>query len=467
MNKKKTNLLYVFADQWRAQGVGYRFEDAVLTPNIDRFAKESVVFDHGISTFPLCSPHRASLMTGKYPLNAGMWTNCKTGLEDILMLKPQETCIGNVLKENGYRTGYIGKWHLDASEMNFSDHPSSGACDWDAYTPPGERRQGFDYWLSYGADDNHLTPHYWEDTNKMINVNKWSAEYETDKALEFLENSTNSKTECINENPFALFISYNPPHLPYELVPQKYMDMYESSSIEFRANVPKEKQNKELERITKQYFAAITGVDEQFARILTFLKENDLEENTLVVLSSDHGDMLGSHGRMSKNIWYQESIHIPLMIRKKGEFLPNNSDVIFASPDHMPTILSLLSLPIPDTCQGYSHMRSMFATDNDAPTHAFICSIPGMPSMVNTFTKRGLNHKSYGWRGVYTKKYTYVVNNGYEPNSITQVLLYNNIDDPFQLHPITITKSEDLPVAKELHCILLDYLEKTGDCFLV
>ena len=99
------------------------------------------------------------------------------------------------------------------------------------------------------------------------------------------------------------------PHLPYELVPDKYYKQYENMPVHFRENVPQEKRTPEMETITRQYFAAVTGVDEQFGRILQYLKDNHLEEDTLVVLSADHGEMLGSHGRMSKNVWYEESIH--------------------------------------------------------------------------------------------------------------------------------------------------------------
>ena len=151
----KTNLIYVFADQWRYHAMGCVNQDQVQTPNMDRFAQESLQFDHAYST------------------------NCKIGLEEKLMLKPQETCIGNVLKDSGYQTAYIGKWHLDASEQNFCEHPESGAEHWDAYTPPGERRQGFDYWLSYGACDDHLNPHYWQfvqvsGRQNMRQIRRWN-----------------------------------------------------------------------------------------------------------------------------------------------------------------------------------------------------------------------------------------------------------------------------------------------------
>ena len=95
----------------------------------------------------------------------------------------------------------------------------------------------------------------------------------------------------------------------------------------------------EMETIARQYFAAVYGIDGQFGRILRYLREKKMEESTLVVLSSDHGEMLGSHGLMSKNVWYEEAIHIPLLMRQKNRIRPGKSSVLFASPDHMPNLL--------------------------------------------------------------------------------------------------------------------------------
>lgn len=456
----KANLIYVFADQWRYQAMGCVHEDQAVTPNMDGFAGESLFFENAYSTFPLCTPHRGSLMTGKYPFSIGLWTNCKIGLEEKVMLKPQETCIGNVLKEAGYETAYIGKWHLDASEKNFTDHPESGAENWDAYTPPGERRQGFDYWLSYGADDNHLSPHYWADSPKQIRPGKWSAEYETDKALEYMEEHRKK------DAPFALFLSYNPPHLPYELVPKQYYEKFKDLSVTWRPNVPKEKRTPKMEVIARQYFAAVYGIDEQFGRILAYLREKKMEENTLVVLSADHGEMLGSHGLMSKNIWYEESIHIPLLIRQKNRIQPGKSKVIVASPDHMPTVLDLLDLPVPDTCQGISHKKAVLGREERAPKHMFLCSYPGDPKSVSAFARQGMTHKAYGWRGIKTPEYTYVITNGYMPEEKQTEYLYDDRSDPWQLHPRVIERECKDTLIAEFRRLLKEYLDRLGDPFL-
>lgn len=453
---KKKNLLYIFADQWRKIAVGAEGQDSVITPTMDRFADESKVFDNAISTYPLCSPHRAALMTGKYPYCCGMWTNCKIGLDETVMLKPQEETIGKTLKSNGYQTAYVGKWHLDASELNFNKNPESGAINWDAYTPEGERRQGFDYWFSYGAMDKHLNPHYWRNTPEKIEPGKWSPEVETDVALDFLQNRDKDK-------PFCMFISWNPPHPPYDKVPKKYVNMYED--IPLRANVPEElREDEEYLRTIREYFGAVTGLDENFKRILDYLKENNLEDDTIVVLSADHGDMMGSQGIMGKNIWYEESINIPFMIRGK-DIEPGRTQCLFSSIDHMPTLLDLLEVDIPKTVQGQSFKDIIHDREMDEPETVFLSMIPGMPELIEPYRKKGLNHKSFGWRGIRTKTHTYVIDNGGRPDEKQKRYLYDNEKDPYQLNPLVLSSDDEQ--CKEYDDCLIDYLKKINDPFLM
>lgn len=456
---KPVNLLYIFADQWRAHGIGAAGEDPVLTPNMDAFAAESMSCTNAVSTYPLCSPHRASLLTGKYPQSCGMWTNCKIGLDEVVMLRPQEVTISDVLHEAGYDTGYIGKWHLDGSEENFHASPSSGARYWDAYTPPGERRHHFDYWLSYGAMDKHLEPHYWKDTCEPIYPGKWSPEFETDAAIEYLEQRK-------NDNPFCLFLSWNPPHPPYDMVPERYMELYEGKELPFRENVPEEwKQDPSYLKKRQEYFAAISGLDENFGRLMDFLKEKGLMENTLIVLSADHGDCMGSHGRYGKNIWYEESIWIPLYFHGPG--IPaGESDVLFASQDHMPTLLQLLGVSQPDTIEGRCLGDWIRKEETEGePEHAYLCMFPGMPELVNPYRKLGMNPKSFGWRGIRTKTHTYVVDLGCTPGDKPKRLLYDNEADPFQMNPKEL--GPENPEAVHYDGILREYLERLNDPFLL
>ena len=458
MKENKKNLVYIFADQWRYHALGCTGEDSVRTPNMDEFASGALSGTNAISSYPLCSPHRAALMTGKHPLSCGFWTNCKIGLQEKIMLSPQEVCLQDVLHDNGYENAYIGKWHLDASQMNYHKKPVSGAANWDCYTPPGERRHNIDYWYSYGAMDEHLRPHYWHDTDEMIMADKWSPEHETDVFIDYMENHRD-KTK-----PFAAMISWNPPHPPYDLVPQKYLDRI--GEPVFRENVPEEwRKDPGFIQKWKEYYAAVEGLVEQFGRIMQYLKNNDLEDDTIVVLSADHGDCMGSHGVYGKNIWWEESIRIPFYIRGKG-LRTGKYDGLFASEDHMPTMLELLGCELPDTVEGVSHAENFRSEDAKCPRdHVYLCMLPGMPNLVDAFKVKGLDSKCYGWRGIRDERYTYLVHNGIEPGQEQYRLLFDNLEDPYQMHGIPLQKDDER--ARHYDALIMKHKEELLDPFLL
>ncbi|ESL02551.1 arylsulfatase [Catonella morbi ATCC 51271] len=459
------NLLFVFADQWRAGAMGYANEDPVLTPLMDRFCSESTYCDHAFSTFPVCSPHRASLMTGKYPLSAGFFTNCKRGLP--LRLGDDEICVGQVLKEAGYDTAYIGKWHLDEPEQNHCEEPKSGARDWDAYTPPGVRRHGFDYWYSYGTCDTHLSPHYWQDTDEMIKVKQWSPEHETDKAIEYLSEKRDKS------KPFALYMSWNPPHSVYSEVPEEYLNLYDK--VELKSNVNLKdihhhtgenaaRTEEEMILTTKQYYAAVSGLDRQFGRLIDYLKENNLYDDTLIILSADHGDMMGSHGLMGKHVWYEESIRIPFVVHMPGNDNKKCCTCI-GSQDMMPTVLGLLNCPIPDTVEGEDCSR-FIKGEEDEDRVSFICASPGRADFVEKFKKAGKNPAAYGWRGVRTKRYTFVLELGYDVICKPKRYLYDILKDPEQKNLLDLEDEENKEIAKKLEAEVIGWMKRQNDSFL-
>lgn len=460
---KKKNLLFVFADQWRASAFGFTGEDPVITPNMDRFCGESVTCVNACSTFPLCTPHRASLLTGRYPLSMGMFTNCKTGLS--MRLGDEEVGIGQVLKQQGYETAYIGKWHLDEPELNKDPKPASGARGWDAYTPPGVRRHGFDFWYSYGAWDAHLSPHYWMDSPEQIQIGKWSPEHETDVAIEYLRKNKNG--------PFALYISWNPPHSPYAEVPKRYRELYRD--IKLRTNVsfdgihhhtgeevPYTKE--ELEETTKLYYAAVSGLDEQFGRLTEELKRLGIYEDTVVVLSSDHGDMMGSHGLMGKHVWYEESVNIPFVVRYPG-CGPCTSEICIGSQDMMPTILGMLGIPVPDTVEGEDCSAALLGGKEDEEKACFLCACPGRDVFLKAFEEAGKDPMEAGWRGIRTKRYTYVVDTGYGVEPQLARHLYDNWSDSYQQRELDLGIPEHEELARRLEERILKWVREQKDGF--
>ncbi len=446
----KKNLLYIFADQWRYHAIGAAKEDYVQTPNMDAFCSSSLSFTNAISTYPLCSPHRAALLTGKNPLSCGFWTNCKIGLPISPTLAPQEITLGEIMKENGYDTAYIGKWHLDSSDLNFYPHPEAGTVNWDAYTPPGERRHGFDFWHSYGAMDNHLQPHYFENSSKKLVYDKWSPTHEREVLEHYLDNVWNK------EKPFAAVLSWNPPHPPYDLVPDEFKPLYENDH-RYRPNVPEEmKKDPVYVKKFTEYYAAITGLDKEFGILIDYLKAHDLYDDTTIVLSADHGDCMGSHGLYGKNIWYEESIRIPLYIHDK-DLESGKKDNLVESCDHLPTVLDLLGITPPETVEGVSALSS----DKE---YAFLCMLPGMPELVEPYKLRGMDSKCFGWRGLRTKEFTYVIDNGTTPGAEQKRYLYDNINDEYQMNPKMLEKDD--PVCQKLDPILKSYCKAQKDYFL-
>jgi arylsulfatase A-like enzyme len=463
---ERPNLIFVFTDQHRKQGIGFMNEDPVITPHLDKFASESMVFTNAISSTPICSPYRAMLMTGKYPLTTRVTSNCMPGTD--LELESSELCIGDILKENGYRTGYIGKWHLDIPSLNRSHSPVDSATDaWDGWTPPGPRRHGFDFWYAYNCNGKHFDPNYWRDTPDRIDINKWSVTHETDVACDFIES--------VSENgPFALFMSWNPPHNPY-IAPESNKSMYLDKDLPVRKNVIKDSL---FERRYPSYLAAISSCDDNFGRLMALLDEKQFKENTIVVFSSDHGEMMGSHGRYAKSIWYEESIGIPFIIRWPNSIQPGQESMPFAVYDFMPTLLGLMGLDIPSSVEGTDFSRLILGQNQRKATSAVIASYgnPGnlmsigqKPSIwalqADSLHRSGMDWRKVGYRGLRTERYTYVVDRGRKGEYLKRYL-YDNKTDPFQLDPeINEGENRKTEIMRQLDFELQEWLNRMKDPF--
>jgi arylsulfatase A-like enzyme len=168
------NLLFVFPDQMRGQAMGFLGEEPVRTPNLDRFAAEALVLDYASATYPVCSPYRAMLMTGKYPHANKVVSNCTSRTAPYgVELQAADRCWSDILKEQGYALGYIGKWHLDSPLEPYIDcRNNEGDPKWNEWCPPG-RRHGFDFWYAYGTYDDHNRPMYWHGDAARIEVVCW------------------------------------------------------------------------------------------------------------------------------------------------------------------------------------------------------------------------------------------------------------------------------------------------------
>lgn len=446
------NLLIVYPDQFRSQAIGCMRQDPVITPNLDRLATGGLVLTAAVSNRPVCSPHRAMLFTGKYPCANGVLGNCNSrntafGNE----LRADEVCLSDVLAAAGYDMGYIGKLHLDSPREPY-EHTEGLRGDglaWDAYTPPGPRRHGFGFWHSYGCCDNHMHPHYWHGDAPLearTDVAEWSVKHETDVAVDFIRGRSRRQGR-----PFGLFVAYNPPHTPFEQVPQEHVRQYGSAQWQdllTRPNLASEETpaGRASRRHARNYFAAVTGVDHHVGRLLAALDEQELSDNTIVIFTSDHGEMLGSHGLMHKVVWHEESMRVPMIVRWPRKLAPRRDDVLVSTPDIMPTLLSMMGFAdrCPAGVQGLDLSSTLLTGEGPRPDAALYLNVPA-------------GDPAGGDRGLVTPTHTFVVRRA---AGEVQTILHDNRNDPYQLRNIAPEKPA---MCRELLGQLHSRLADVGD----
>ena len=426
----RPNLLYIFADQMRGMDMHCAGNTQLYTPNLDRLAEQGMRLTHAYANTPVCTASRAMLLTGLYPAANRVVAN-------DLPLSTELPSLGEMFRSAGYRTGYIGKWHLDGVPRS-------------KWTPPGPRRHGFEYWAAYNCSHDYFrADKYYRDLPVAIRMEGYEPEVQTNLALDFLA--------TVDERPFCLMLSWGPPHDPYPLVPEVFKDQYDPTTITLRPNVsavhadaaPLARDWETRETIAN-YYAAITALDYQLGRILDFLDETGLAGDTIVVFTSDHGDMLWSHGRMKKQQPWEESIHIPFLIRWPNEIQAGTtSDALFGMIDHLPTLLSLCSIEASARLQGTDLAPTLLGLEQTPPSSLFLMD---MVRMDESHTQN-LDE----WRGLRTRRYTYARWVDGRP-----WLLYDNENDPYQLINL-VDDLEYASVQRALDIELDAQIAVTGD----
>ena len=426
--QKRPNLLFVFADMMRGQDMRCTGNEQIITPNFDMLAKQGALLTNAISTYPLCCPYRAMLMTGRYPLSNKVIANGPP-------LPDDELCIAEVLKTVGYQTGYIGKWHLNG-------HTETSTIE-EQFVPPGKKRHGFDYWAALNFSHNYFDSYYYGDKPEKNPLKGWEPDAQTDLAIQYMKEHKNA--------PFCLFLSWGPPHNPY-VAPEKYKKMYNPEKIKLRENVFRTLESARIDY--HSYYAAITSLDWNMGRLMEEMDKLGIADNTIVVFTSDHGDMLYSLGLYEKQLPYEESILVPFIIRcppkiKSGQ----KNDLLLGTPDIMPTLLSLMGVDIPKTVEGKD--LSPFIIGNTTEPQPDSVLIETILPTWRIADRMGL----HGWRGVRTKRYTYA-----KFRESDWILMDNKLD-PYQRRNLVYNKEYD-SLKEELKTKLDYWLKKTNDPFL-
>ncbi|MBN2150379.1 MAG: sulfatase [Candidatus Lokiarchaeota archaeon] len=422
--ERRLNVIILHADQLRAQALGYAGDPNARTPRLDALARESANLSNAVSCCPLCSPARASLLTGQYPLSHRVIVN------DV-HLGTGAPSIARAFKDAGYDTGYIGKWHLD------------GTGGRSAFIPR-ERRQDFDYWSVLECTHDYFKSKYWGNDDELHEWKGYDAIAQSRAAQGYI------KARTSDPNPFFLVVSWGPPHDPYKAVPWRYKRGFPPRRIELRPNVPADARSR-ARNDSSGYYAHVSALDDCCGMVLDAVKVAGIEDRTIVVFTADHGDMLGSHGFRGKQAPWDESIRIPLLVKDpripgcKGRTIEQPVNV----PDIMPTLLSMCGVAIPGSVEGRD-FSGVVRGDDDAQDEAALFA---SYSPICNWHETGREY-----RGIRTMRYTYV-------RSLQGPwLLYDNSTDPFQLDNL-IGRTRFVDVQVELDARLDAALRRTGDDF--
>ncbi|SMC80272.1 sulfatase family protein [Cellulophaga tyrosinoxydans] len=422
---KKPNIVYILTDQWRGSALGYAGDPNVKTPNLDALAKTSVNFTNAVSVTPVCTPHRAALLTGRFPTTTGMFLN------DIY-LPSEELCMAEIFKAEGYSTAYWGKWHLDGHGRENNVAP--------------ERRQGFDYWKGAECDHNYEKEHYYANNDSEKKYWEGYSPFAIVKDVnEYI--STHAK----DSNPFLMVVSLATPHYPHNSAPQKYKDVYPIENIKLAPNVSAQWKGQALQE-SQGYYAHCTATDEAIGTLLDKIKALNLSDNTIIVFSSDHGEMMGGHDvkPFTKQLAWDESIRVPFLISYPG-IGKNKGTTINApitTPDILPSLLGLANIEIPITIEGENLSELIKSPDPNADRAALVMNVR---PFANNF-----NDKAY--RAIRTKQYTYA------RTQQGASMLFDNVNDPYQMNNL-LNKPEFKKLQNQLDSQLNKELKKINDPF--
>lgn len=352
--KRTPNIIFIFPDQLGANHLGCYGNASVSTPNLDAFAERALVYDRAYTSSPVCTPYRGVLFTGRYPTTNGVVENG--------MRLPDATgpTLATLLNEAGYRTSYLGKWHL------------SGDPQANRWVPP-ERRAGFSEftgWESHHVD--HWKGRIWTDD--------LSDDTPQPRELPMPGHETDALTglavEKLGElaarsDPFCLVVAYQAPHPPCS-PPPEFAALYEGASPR-RPNLPDSPPDYDKPawdarypnaEFWRRYWGEVSHLDAAMGRLFAAIEELGLFESSVVVFTSDHGELAGCHGRYGKFVMYEESVRVPLLVSVPGA--PSGgagthadggvarTEELFSTVDFLPTFAELAGAHAPDDLPGVS-----------------------------------------------------------------------------------------------------------------
>lgn len=360
MGMSKPNILFILTDQQRFDTLGCYGQNLNITPNLDKLAIEGVRFEYAFTNQPICGPARSILQTGKYATETGCYRNG-------IALPLEIQTIPKILSDNGYKVGYIGKWHLGSTVGRSKENKIKQVNHVNTAIPP-EYRGGYkDYWLA--SDLLEFTSHAYEGhlfdkEGKKIGFEGYRVDCLTDFTLDYLEMQN-------KDNPFFLFLSFLEPHQQND---HNTIEGPKGSKEKFKDfRVPGDLKGTEgdWKEFFPDYLGCCHSIDENIGRIIKKLKELDQFSSTLIVFTSDHGCHFRTRNQEYKRSCHEASIRIPLIMIGPGFDGGIVVSELVSLINLPPTILKTAGIEIPSFMKGLP-FQDLIKSKSDWPQEVFI-----------------------------------------------------------------------------------------------
>jgi len=435
--KKPRNVIFILSDDHRYDFMGFLNKPKFLeTPNMDRLAREGAYIKNATVSTSLCSPSRASILTGQYAHRHGVVDN-NTRVPQGTRFFPQD------LQKAGWQTAFMGKWHMGHA----SDEP----------------RPGFDRWISFRGQGVYLNPTFNID-GKQVKRQGHVSDLLTDYALDWIKN------DCDSGKPFMLYLSHKAVHAMFEPA-KRHLGKYENVKLEYPKNMADTEENykgkpnwvreqrnswhgvdymyhgqMDFDTFYRRYCETLLSVDDSIGRVIKYLEDNNLAEDTLVMYMGDNGFVFGEHGLIDKRHMYEESMRVPFLAWCPGMIKPGSViEELIQNIDIAPTILDVAGLETPARMDGKSFLPILQGKKipwRDAAFYEYYWE--------RNFPQTPTTH------GVRTDHYKYIHYHGIW--DIDE--LYDLKEDPEEMHNL-IDSPEHQKLVKQLNDRMFDWLEKT------
>ena len=444
----RRQFILIMTDTTRRDMLGcYGVDERMKTPNLDKLASEALIYDKAYTCQPVCGPARSAIFTGTFPHSNGMVTNC-------VPLGDNVKTIGQRLRDNGIRTGYVGKWHLDGG-----DYFGLGRCP-DGWDP--------EFWYDMHCYLEELS----EEDRKRSRLSDTAYDPTWTEDMTYAHRCADRAIKYVDryqDEDFFLTLSLDEPHGPC-ICPPPYNHMYDGFSFKDDPAFHDTLENKpfmqrlwagdainqdpeELHRSSKMlslFLGCNSYADYEIGRFLDEVYEKC--PDALIIYTSDHGDMLGSHRLQTKNAaFYKEIANIPLIIRNGRNSEKGRVDYPASHIDIAPTVLDYFGIAIPKIMEGRSMMSQIL--DKNVKINDYVFS---------EFTRYEIDHDGFGglqmMRSVTDGRYKLSV------NLLDTDELYDTETDPSEVDNL-IDSPEHADVRNTLHDILLEHMDETRDLY--